>query len=139
MEGVPPLHFYQLMSEHAQDSLTLVSYNSTGFNQQRAEFVCDILHELGRENCIFALQEHFIFEKNLTKIEKLLPNDLVVYSIGSFNDCSSIRRLRGKGGLSFIWHRSFDHIISRIQVQNNDRLQCVTVDLPGCTFLVGQR
>ena len=121
------------MSEQEQDSLTLVSYKSTGFNLQRGEFVCDLLQEIGRESCILALQEHFIFEKNLAKIEKLLPNDLIVYSIGSFKDCSNIKRGRG---LSFIWHRSFDHIISRIQVQKNDRIQCISVDLPGCKLLL---
>ena len=42
--------------------------------------VCDLLQEIGRESCILALQEHFIFEK-------LLPDDLIVYSIGSFKDC----------------------------------------------------
>ena len=85
-----------------QDSLTLVSYNSTGFNQQRAEFVCDLQKQFSRENCILAIQEHFIFEKNLTKIEKLLPNDLVTYSIGSFKDNTNMKRGRGKGGKSMI-------------------------------------
>jgi hypothetical protein len=63
-----------------------------------------------KENCIFAVQEHFIFEKNLTKIEKLLLKDFVVYSIGSFKDNSRILRGRGKVGLSYIWHKSIDHI-----------------------------
>ena len=88
--------------------LSVVSYNSTGFNQQRADFLCDILLSRNIENCILALQEHFIFDKNLMKIEKQLPSDLVVYSIGSFKDTACMKRGRGKGGLSLIWHKSLD-------------------------------
>ena len=125
------------MSEQAQESetLTIISYNSTGFNQQRANFICDIIDQNDRENTIVAIQEHFIFEKNLSKIENLLPNDLVIFSIGSFKDCSRIKRGRGKGGLSLIWHRSIDHNISRIKV-NNDRIQCIMIELPACKLLL---
>ena len=74
------------MSTDPTDILTVISYNSTGFNNQRADFICDIIDKRNRENCIVAVQEHFIYEKNLNKIEKMLPNDLVVYSKGSFKN-----------------------------------------------------
>ena len=124
------------MSSQPTDVLQFYSYNSTGFNAQRADFICDILDKNKKENCIFAIQEHFIFEKNLSKIEKLLPKDLVVYSIGSFKDNSRILRGRGKGGLSLIWHKSIDHITSRIQVKINSRLQSLILDLPGAKLLL---
>ena len=124
------------MSSQPTDVLQFYSYNSTGFNAQRADFICDILDKNKKENCIFAIQEHFIFEKNLSKIEKLLPKDLVVYSIGSFKDNSRILRGRGKGGLSLIWHKSIDHITSRIQVKRNSRLQSLILDLPGAKLLL---
>ena len=81
------------------NNICITSYNSTGFNHQRAEFICDIIDQIDRENCVVAIQEHFIFDKNLAKIQKMLPKDLVVYSIGSFKDSSRIRRGRGKSGL----------------------------------------
>ena len=123
------------MHNQPTDNLTLISYNSTGFNSQRADFICDVIEKRNRQNCITAIQEHFIFEKNLTKIEKMLPNDLVAYSKGSFKDNSRIKRGRGKGGLSFIWHKSIDHITSRIQVKN-DRVQSLSLGLPGCQMLL---
>ena len=124
------------MSTQPTDTLTLISYNSTGFNNQRADFICDILDKRNRQKCIVAIQEHFIFERNLAKIEKLLPKDLVVYSIGSFKDNSRIKRGRGKGGLSLVWHKSVDHITSRIQVAKNNRLQALMLDLPGGKILL---
>ena len=135
MKGDFP-HKQPTMSTQPTDTLTVISYNSTGFNNQRADFICDILDKRQRQNCIFAIQEHFIFERNLVKIEKSLPNDLVVYSIGSFKDNTRIKRGRGKGGLSLIWHTSIDHITSRIQVKNSKRLQALILDLPGGKILL---
>ena len=60
------------MSTQPTDILTVISYNSTGFNAQRADFICDIIDERKRENCIIAIQEHFIFEKNVAKIMRKL-------------------------------------------------------------------
>ena len=77
MKGVLAPTSSTMSSQNKSDLLTILSYNSTGFNNQRAEFICDIMENINRENCIFAIQEHFIFDKNLAKIEKLLPNDLV--------------------------------------------------------------
>ena len=107
------------MSTQPTDLLTVISYNSTGFNAQRSDFICDIVEQRKRENCIVAIQEHFIFDKNLAKIQKLFPSDFVVYSKGSFKDNSRIKMGRGKGGLSFIWHKSLDHLTTRIQVYRN--------------------
>ena len=124
------------MSIQPTNNLKVISYNSTGFNSQRADFICDIVDRKQRENCIIAIQEHFIFDKNLSKIQKMLPNDLVIYSIGSFKDNSRIKMGRGKGGLSFIWHKAIDHITSRIQIKNSKRVQCMSLDLPGCKLLL---
>ena len=124
------------MSTQPTDLLTVISYNSTGFNAQRSDFICDIVEQRKRENCIVAIQEHFIFDKNLAKIQKLFPSDFVVYSKGSFKDNSRIKMGRGKGGLSLIWHKSLDHLTTRIQVKLNNRIQCLCLELPGCRLLL---
>ena len=46
-----------------------------------------------------------------------------------------MKKGRGKGGVSLIWHNSIDHITSRIQVKK-PRLQCMILDLPNCKLLV---
>ena len=53
------------MSTDPTDILTVISYNSTGFNNQRADFICDIIDKRNRDNCIVAVQEHFIYEKKI--------------------------------------------------------------------------
>ena len=118
MKGVLPPISSTMSSQNKSDLFTLLSYNSTGFNSQRAEFICELLENRNRENCLIAIQEHFIFDKNLAKIEKLLPNDLVAYNVGSFKDNSRLKMGRGKGGLSLIWHKSIDHLTSRIRIKN---------------------
>ena len=64
-----------------------LSYNSTGFNSQRADFLTDFTQVLGMNRCLVSIQEHFIMKRNLTKIESLLPSDYVVYSVAAFKDC----------------------------------------------------
>ena len=100
-----------------------MSYNSTGFNAQRAEFVTNICNEIGRTRCFTSIQEYFLLERNTNRLEKLLPDDMIVYPIGSFKDNTQVKRGRGKGGLAQIWPKSLDHLVSRIPVPNTKRVQ----------------
>ena len=40
------------------------------------------------------------------------------------------------GCFSFIWHKSIDHITTTIQVKNNGRVQCMSLDISGCKLLL---
>ena len=115
------------------EDIIFLSYNSTGFNSQRADFLTDITSVLGMSRCFVSLQEHFIMKRNLAKIANLLPNDYIVYNIAAFKDNDQIRRGRGKGGLSQIWHKSVDHLVSRIPVKNCNRVQASLLNLPSAT------
>lgn len=115
--------------------MSFISYNATGFNAQRAEFLIDICNEMGRSQCFVAVQEHFLLDRNTGKIENLLPNDFNVYPIGSFKDTTQVRRGRGKGGLAQIWPKSLDHLISRIPVPNAKRVQGSLIALPTSKIL----
>ena len=116
-------------------AMSFLSYNSTGFNLQRADFITSICNEMGRSQCLISLQEHFLLERNTMKIDSLLPCDMCVYSIGSFKDNSQVRRGRGKGGLAQIWPKSLDHHISRIPVPNTKRVQGSLISLPDSSIL----
>ena len=65
----------------SENELIFLSYNSTGFNSQRGDFLSDITEILGKQKCFISVQEHFIMKKNLSKIEKCLPADVTVYSV----------------------------------------------------------
>ena len=73
-----------------------LSYNSTGFNSQRAQYLTELTEVLGMSRCLVSLQEHFIMKRNLTKIANLLPSDYVIFNVAAFKDCDQIRRGRVK-------------------------------------------
>ena len=81
----------------SSDDVLFISYNSTGFNLQRGEFLTDLISIFGKDKCLISLQEHFLMSRSLGLIEKLLPDNLCVYSVAAFKE-DDIRRGRGKRG-----------------------------------------
>ena len=79
--------------DNSKDDVLFLSYNSTGFNPQRAEFLTELLSILGQDKFLFSLQEHFLMSRSLPRIEKLLPDNLCVYSVAAFKE-EDIRRGR---------------------------------------------
>ena len=67
--------------------------------------------------------------RSLNSIEKLLPNDLCVYSIAAFKE-DDIRRWRGKGGLSMIWPKCLDKYVTRIPLKTSKRVQACLINFP---------
>ena len=98
----------------SDNNITFLSYNSHGFNAQRSAFIADLTKSLGRQNCLLSIQEHFKMSRNIGNIEKMLPDDLIVYNVPAFKENNRIRKGRGKGGLSQVWPKSLDHLISRV-------------------------
>ena len=111
------------------ESVYFLSYNSTGFNSQRADFLSDLCSQFGIQNCFLSVQEHWLLKGNIAKIENLMSNDLVVSSIGAFKDTVQVKRGRGIAGLSQIWHKSVDHLITKLTIPCTNRVQAVVVDL----------
>ena len=124
-----------MMDSSAHELLTFLSYNSTGFNQQRSELIMSICDTLGRSHCLIAIQEHVLLDRNTYKLSNVLPNDMIVYSVGSFKDNFQVRRGRGKGGLAQIWPKSLDHLITRLPVPNTKRVQGSLISLPNSKIL----
>lgn len=118
-----------------KENVCFLSYNTTGFNDQRGEFINDICNTLGRENCLIAIQEHWLLGKNKSRINNILPNDLVIFSVGAFKDHKQIRRGRGKAGLAQIWHQSVDHLITRLSLPVTNHVQGVIVKFPTAKIL----
>ena len=119
----------------SDSELIFLSYNSTGFNNQRSEFITDITHVLGNQKCFISVQEHFIMKRNVSKIEKLLPAHFTVYSVPAFKDDTQIKCGRGKGGLCQIWPKSLDHLFSRIPLKTTSRVQGLLITLPSSRLL----
>ena len=141
MKGVLPHLFYimavltkLLDEEKSKDDILFLSYNSTGFNLQRAEFLTDLISILGQDKCLISLQEHFLMSRSLNKIAELLPEDLCVYSVAAFKE-GEIRRGRGKGGLSMIWPKCIDKFITRLPLKSSKRVQACLINLPRSRIL----
>ena len=112
-----------------KENVVFLSYNSTGFNTQRAEFLSDICSEFDIANCFLSLQEHWLLNKNMSKISNLMSDDQIIFSIGAFKDNTQVRPGRGKAGLAQIWHKSVDHLVSRLNVPCTKRVQAVILNL----------
>ena len=121
-------------NDKSEDDVLFLSYNSTGFNLQRAEFLTDLITILGRDRCLISLQEHFLMSRSLKKIEESLPDNLCIYSVAAFKEFD-IRRGRGKGGLSMIWPKRLDKYITRLPIKTSKRVQACMLNLPGCRIL----
>ena len=111
-----------------------MSYNSTGFNIQRAEFITDLVYSLGHKNFFLSIQEHFLMARSVQLIDRLLPDDLCVYSVAAFKE-DDIRRGRGKGGLSMIWPKSIDKFVTRIPIKSTNRVQACLLKFPSTTII----
>ena len=112
-----------------KDNVIFLSYNSTGFNTQRAELLKDVCSEYDSAKCFLSVQEHWLLHKNKYKIDNLMSSDQVVYSIGAFKDHTQVKAGRGKAGLAQIWHESVDHLVSRVSIPSANRVQAVIVSL----------
>ena len=117
------------------ENVFFLSYNTTGFNEQRGEIINDIHNNLGIQNCFTAVQEHWLLGKNKSRIKSILPNDLEIFSIGAFKNLVQVRKGRGIGGLAQIWHQSVDHLVTKLPVPVSNRVQGVTVKLPTANIL----
>ena len=119
----------------SENELIFLSYNSTGFNSQRGDFISEIASILGMQKCLISIQEHFIMKKNLSKIGKCLPTDFTVYSVPAYKDNAQVTRGRGKGGLCQIWPKSLDPLISRIPIKTTSRVQGSLISLPSAKII----
>ena len=121
-------------NDKSKDDVLFLSYNSTGYNFQRAEFLTDLITILGKDRCLISLQEHFLMSRSLKKIGESLPDNLCVYSIAAFKE-QEIRRGRGKGGLSMIFPKCLDKYITRLPIKSSKRVQACLLALPGCRLI----
>jgi hypothetical protein len=121
-------------NDKPEDDVIFISYNSTGFNIQRADFITNLISVLGENKCLVSLQEHFLMSRSIGLIEKLLPDNLCIFFVEAFKD-SDIRRGRGKGGLSMIWPKCIDNIISRIPLKSTKRVQACMINFPRSKIL----
>ena len=87
-------------SEHTDSQLCVTSYNSTGFGQDKIDYMKTLL----LFSDIFCLQEHFILSSsdkkhcNTNKIRQAFGDQYDMYIVPAVKNNENITRGRGKGG-----------------------------------------
>ena len=107
------------------DKLIITSYNSTGFNFQRIDFIQTLLISMNID--IFLGQEHFILRDN----SHLIANEFLSYNM-TFTPATKsnnvISRGRPSGGLVILWKKALNNRISVVKINENSRVQAIEID-----------
>ena len=107
--------------------LALMSYNSTGWGNFKANLVKTILLSHGIH--IMALQEHFRLKQNISQIAKHFT-DYETFCVPATKSNKTINAGRPSGGLAFIYSSKLCKFISRVLVPESSRVQGLKLTLP---------
>ena len=113
--------------------MCFMSYNTTGWNAFKAEFISNILIAHHVHFCL--IQEHWLLPENVLKISKYFK-DYEVFSLPAYKSDLAITAGRASGGLAIMYHKSLGHQVSRVTVPDSRRVQGITVDTAGSKFLL---
>ena len=100
--------------------LKIISYNSTGFNVEKANFINFLLNTMKTD--IFCLQEHMHLRANVYKIQKELIN-LDSFIIPASKKNNFISSGRPSGELGIFWKKSFNSNVKVIKHPDSLRVQ----------------
>ena len=114
-------------------NISFLSYNSTGWNNFKAQFVADTA--ASNDSLVVAVQEHFLLNENLVKLGNGLEN-FEVFAIPAVKSNVCISAGRRSGGLALFYSKSIGHSVKRILVPNSNRVQGITIGDQGVTMLV---
>ena len=112
--------------------LSAASYNTTGWNIYKADFVNTLLLTFSLQ--FLAIQEHFRLKDNLSELDCF--KDYEVFSIPAFKNNDTVHNGRPSGGLSLIYSHDVSQFVTRITCPNSFRVQGLKINFPGDNFLV---
>ena len=103
----------------------LISYNSTGFNAAKAEFIRFLSSTLSVD--IFCIQEHFLLRTNVSKIQNEFKNfnSSILPATKKNNVLSSGRP---SGGLAIFWKNSLNKVVKQIKIPDSNRIQAININ-----------
>lgn len=103
-------------------NIRLLSYNSTGFNPAKADFIRFLTTSLCTD--IFCLQEHFLLRANVSRIQNEFKNFNSHILPATKKDnvlCSG----RPSGGLGIFWKNSLNKLVKPVAIPNSNRIQAI--------------
>ena len=117
-----------MMDSKLSTTLSAISYNSTGWSNQKAEMLSTVLTTHGI--MIGAIQEHMQLSSHLFKLTSKLK-DYDMFSIPAYKHCDRIHKGRPSGGLGLLYHKKIQNIVNHITVPNSHRVHAISVDITG--------
>lgn len=115
------------------DFLSIISYNTSGWNNNIVAFLNVIL--LNHDILIFAIQEHWLLERNLFKLEEVLT-DFDVFALPASKSNSRISKGRPSGGIAFFVKNNLSAISRRLICPNSNRVQGLQFNLDNKSFVL---
>ena len=111
-------------------NLKLLSYNSTGWSDYKADFLHTLL--LTHHISICVLQEHFQLKSNLYKLNRAF-GEYNTFHLPAHKNNNTINSGRPVGGLSILYSKKLSKFITHIQVPNSHRVQAIELKISGIT------
>lgn len=116
------------------NDIPLLSYNSTGWSDIKADFVNTLL--LSHSIYICAIQEHFRLKPNLYKLQSGISSDYELFAIPAFKSNAATFVGRPSGGIGFFYHKELNKYVTRIVVPNSHRVQGLKLSFLGYSFVL---
>ena len=116
------------MAPHKASTLPIISYNSTGWSNSKAEMLNTILITHGI--MAGAIQEHMQLASNVHKLSSKLT-DYDIFTIPAYKHSDKIHKGRPSGGLGLFYHKKLQNLVNHIVVPLSRRVHAMSVDIPG--------
>ena len=104
--------------------LKVISYNPTGFNVEKANFIKFLLNTLDID--ILLIQEHMHLRQNIFKIQREL-NEFESFFLPAVKNSNNISAGRPSGGICIFWKPSLNKIVNMIKHPNSSRVQGIEI------------
>ena len=119
--------------EQTFDFISLLSYNSTGWNSFKSDFIKRQLDPEGTN--ILAVQEHFRLKQNLSQLSSNFPK-YELFPVPAVKSSDQIRDGRPSGGLAFLYTSNLSKCVTRILCPNSSRVQGIKLDLKNESLMI---
>lgn len=105
--------------------LKIISYNSTGFNRAKADFIKTLALTMNID--FLCLQEHFLLKNNVFKLQNEFNNFNYSVVPATKQDCM-ISSGRPSGGIAILWPKASLLKVHQLKVNGSSRVQAVMID-----------
>ena len=126
-----------MSSDKSGSQLCVTSYNSTGFGQDKIDFMKTLL----LFSDVLSVQEHFLLSSddrkhsNTDKIRRAFGDNYDMFVVPAVKSNENVTKGRGKGGLFTLWKKGLTKYVSKVE-SSSYRLQATKFQFPSSNLLI---